>query len=94
MSQRGLDYFENNRRAIYAQRAYAIANPHAWKDYGTMFGASPPPTDLADVEREYQGELRAFRGYAARGAEAPMPTTTARWRPLRCFRPSRSRLRS
>src|SRR4029078_7331006 len=33
MSGRGIDYFENNRRAVYAQRAYGIANPHGWKDY-------------------------------------------------------------
>ena len=33
MSRRGIDYSENNRRAVYAQREYAIANPHGWKDY-------------------------------------------------------------
>ncbi|HEV8538408.1 MAG TPA: glucoamylase family protein, partial [Bacteroidota bacterium] len=27
MRNRGIDYFENSRRATYAQRAYAIANP-------------------------------------------------------------------
>ena len=27
MRERGIDYFENTRRAAYAQRAYAIANP-------------------------------------------------------------------
>ena len=31
MRERGFDYFENSRRAIYAQRAYAIANPMGWK---------------------------------------------------------------
>src|SRR5437899_8543606 len=33
MRRRGLDYFENTRRAIYAQQAYAIANPRRCKDY-------------------------------------------------------------
>src|SRR5262249_17239549 len=34
MKGRGLDYFENSRRAVYAQRAYAVANPRGCRDYG------------------------------------------------------------
>lgn len=34
MSGRGLDYFENSRRATLAQRAYCIANPLGWAGYG------------------------------------------------------------
>jgi len=34
MRTKGLDYFENSRRATLANRAYAIANPHGWTDYG------------------------------------------------------------
>jgi hypothetical protein len=34
MRGKGLDYFENSRRATLANRAYAIANPHGWADYG------------------------------------------------------------
>ena len=34
MRDKGLDYFENSRRATLANRAYAIANPHGWADYG------------------------------------------------------------
>jgi hypothetical protein len=33
MRDKGLDYFENSRRATLANRAYAIANPHGWTDY-------------------------------------------------------------
>src|SRR6267378_2606779 len=37
MSGRGIDYFENSRRATLSQRAYAIANPGAWVGYnGTI----------------------------------------------------------
>jgi len=32
--QRGIDYFENSRRATLAARAYCIANPKGWKGYG------------------------------------------------------------
>ena len=34
MRKRGIDYFENTRRAVYAQRAYAIANPKGFYEYG------------------------------------------------------------
>jgi hypothetical protein len=34
MRDKGLDYFENSRRATLANRAYAIANPLGWDDYG------------------------------------------------------------
>jgi hypothetical protein len=34
MRDKGLDYFENSRRATLANRAYAIANPLGWEDYG------------------------------------------------------------
>ncbi|HVG25653.1 MAG TPA: glucoamylase family protein [Thermoanaerobaculia bacterium] len=34
MRAKGIDYFENSRRATYAQRAYAIANPMGWRGYG------------------------------------------------------------
>src|SRR5881296_3044375 len=33
MKRRGLDYFENSRRAVYAQQAYAVANPRRCLDY-------------------------------------------------------------
>ena len=34
MRQRGIDYFENSRRATYSQRGYAVANPEKWSGYG------------------------------------------------------------
>ena len=33
MRDRGLDYFENSRRATYVQRQYAIRNPKAFRGY-------------------------------------------------------------
>ena len=51
MSARGLTYFENSRRATYAQRAYCIANPGGWTGYGpNLWGLTasddPPPAPL------------------------------------------------
>jgi hypothetical protein len=70
MSRRGIDYFENNRRAVYAQRAYAIANPHGWKDYGGDVWGVTACDGPADVECEYGGKMRTFRSYSGRGAGA------------------------
>jgi len=68
MRRRGIDYFENTRRAIYAQRAYAIANPRGCKSYGaTIWGltASDGPADTLIVNEK---KARAYRSYSARGA--------------------------
>ena len=51
MSSKGITYFENSRRATYAQRAYCIANPGHWAGYGPdMWGLTasddPPPAPL------------------------------------------------
>ena len=35
MREHDLDYFENSRRATFAQREYAIHNPMQWTDYGS-----------------------------------------------------------
>ncbi len=67
MREHGLDYFENSRRATYAQRRYAIANPKQWQGYGkNVWGMSA--SDGPGPGREpYEGENRRFLTYAARG---------------------------
>jgi hypothetical protein len=67
MRAHDLDYFENSRRATYAQQAYAIDNPMHWKDYGPrVFGisAADGPAKLTVPDGPV---LRVFRRYAARG---------------------------
>ena len=34
MRNKGIDYFENSRRATYAQQQYAIDNPLKFEGYG------------------------------------------------------------
>jgi len=63
MRERGFDYFENSRRAAYAQRAYAVRNPLACTGYGPdVWGvtASDGPADARIDGRE-------FHSYAGRG---------------------------
>jgi hypothetical protein len=69
MRLRGIDYFENSRRATYAQRAYAIANPKGWFEYGANvwgFTACDGPGWLHDSDRRGRG--RFYLDYRARGA--------------------------
>lgn len=67
MRRAGLDYFENSRRATYAQRAYAIENPMRWTGYGENVWGLTASDGSADIELEFNGEMRRFRTYSARG---------------------------
>jgi hypothetical protein len=65
---RGSDYFENSRRATYAQRDYAIANPAGWRGYGATVWGLTASDGPADVTLPVNGQNRRFFTYAARGA--------------------------
>ncbi|RBM07474.1 glucoamylase family protein [Novacetimonas cocois] len=66
--QKQIDYFENSRRAVYAQRAYAIANPGKWRDYGpTMWGLTACDGP-GETTQQMDGQARHFLSYSARGA--------------------------
>jgi hypothetical protein len=75
MRAKGLDYFENSRRATLANRAYAIANPQGWADYGENVwgltasdipssyrarGAPPPESDDGTITPTAVGGSFAF----------------------------------
>jgi hypothetical protein len=64
---KGIDYFENSRRATYAQRAYAVTNPRRYRGYADTiwgFSACDGPRDTSFV---VEGIARVFQSYAARG---------------------------
>lgn len=67
MRRRGLDYFENSRRATLAQQAYAVANPEGWAGYGHDVWGVTACDGPADIERVFGGKLRRFASYAGRG---------------------------
>lgn len=74
MQNKGLDYFENSRRATLANRLYCHQNPHRFKGYAeNIWGltACDGPVDWLvknDPQRRCQPEGGAFYGYMARGA--------------------------
>ena len=70
MREKGIDYFENSRRATLSQRAYAVDNPDGWLGFGEAtwgLTASDGPKDTTVV---LDGVERTFFQYSARGASA------------------------
>ena len=68
MRGRGMDYFENSRRATLAQQAYAIANPHRFKGYGRNVWGLTACDGPGHFTWRHDGRSIRFRGYSARGA--------------------------
>jgi hypothetical protein len=62
-----LDYFENSRRATYANRAYCIANPMGWRGYSRDIWGLAACDGPGNFELPYRGGSATFYGYAARG---------------------------
>jgi hypothetical protein len=65
MKEKGIDYFENSRRATYVQREYAQQNPKGWVGYDSLcwgFTASDGPGG------QYNFGDKKFEGYAGRGS--------------------------
>ncbi len=80
MRTKGIDYFENSRRATYVQQRYAISNPLQFQMYGEFcwgFTACDGPGWLT---RTIDGVKRNFYDYVARGAPfGPDDGTIAPW---------------
>lgn len=68
MREHGLDYFENSRRAVLAQREYALANPGGWTGYGPDLWGLTACDGPVEGSFPVGGEPRPFHTYWARGA--------------------------
>lgn len=69
MRGHGIDYFENSRRAAYAQRTYAIKNPGGFKDYGAEAWGLTACRGPADIELQVGNRKIQFHEYGARGPQ-------------------------
>jgi hypothetical protein len=76
MRGKGIDYFENSRRATYEQRAYATANPGGWAGYGEDIWGLTACDGPGDLTLDVGGTPRRFYGYAARGVGGPVDDGT------------------
>lgn len=80
MRDKCIDYFENSRRATYAQQAYAIRNPKRFVDYGEYAWGITASNGPGPVTRRINGMSRRFLGYRARGVPyGPDDGTLAPW---------------
>ena len=67
LREAGFDYFENSRRATYANRAYCTANPMRWEGYSNRIWGLTACDGPGNYVLPFKGEQRTFYGYAARG---------------------------
>ncbi len=70
MRGRGIDYFENSRRATLSQRSYAAANPGAFREYGGDIWGLTAVDGPIDTVMTVDGRRVQFWTYSARGAAA------------------------
>ena len=80
MRDKGIDYFENSRRATYVQQQYAIENPRKFAGYGEhcwgITASEGPGPDTLKLE----GVERSFFDYIGRGVPyGPDDGTLAPW---------------
>lgn len=62
-----MDYFENSRRAAYAQRAYCTANPMQWDGYSADLWGLTACDGPGHATLPFKGQQREFFAYSARG---------------------------
>lgn len=67
IASKGIDYFENSRRATLAQREYGRRNPNDWIGYGKDVWGWTASDGPGGPPRLVRGKERRFEGYSARG---------------------------
>jgi hypothetical protein len=80
MSRKAIDYFENSRRAIYAQQAYAMRNPKKLAGYGAFNWGITASDGPGPAEQRINGRRIRFFDYKARSIPyGPDDGTLAPW---------------
>jgi hypothetical protein len=80
MREKGIDYFENSRRATYVQRCYAMANPLKFAGYGECCWGITASDGPGPGTLKLNGIERTFFDYAGRGVPyGPDDGTLAPW---------------
>jgi hypothetical protein len=79
MRARGIDYFENSRRATYVHQQHAIQNPSRFDGYGEhAWGITASEGPIQGTKPVVKAG-RKFYGYLARGAPGPDDGTLSPW---------------
>ena len=80
MREKGIDYFENSRRATYVQQQYAIDNPLKFKGYGRDCWGITASEGPGPKTMNVNGVKRRFFDYVERGVPyGPDDGTIAPW---------------
>ena len=80
MRQRGIDYFENSRRATLVHQQYAIRNPNNFKGYGELCWGLTACDGPGPSTHRIDGIERRFYDYEARSLpDGPDDGTIAPW---------------
>jgi hypothetical protein len=80
MRAKGIDYFENSRRATYVQQQYAIDNPHKFAGYGPLCWGITASDGPGPRTINVSGLRRRFFDYRGRGVPyGPDDGTIAPW---------------
>jgi hypothetical protein len=86
MREKGIDYFENSRRAVYVQRDYAIDNPRRFAHYGEHCWGITASDGPGPAVRTVAGVRRRFYAYHERGVPfGPDDGTVAPWAAVACL---------
>ncbi len=80
MAKKGIDYFENSRRATRVQQQYAIRNPRKLKGYGELAWGITASAGPGEGVRRIRGVRRRFHDYLGRGVPyGPDDGTLSPW---------------
>lgn len=66
MREKGIDYFENSRRATYLQQAYGMRNPRKFMGYGQNCWGITASNGPGPATLKIDGVIRRFYDYRAR----------------------------
>jgi hypothetical protein len=79
MRARGIDYFENSRRAAYVHQQHAIQNPYQFEGYGEFAWGITASEGPVQGPEPLHKDGRTFYGYLARGVPEPDDGTLSPW---------------
>jgi hypothetical protein len=80
MREKGIDYFENSRRATFVQQRYAERNPRGFQGYSRDVWGITASDGPGPAVRRIGGRLRRFDDYRARGVPyGPDDGTLSPW---------------
>lgn len=80
MRERGIDYFENSRRATHVQQEYGIRNPLGMAHLGELCWGVTASDGPGPTTKTVDGVERVFYDYVARGVpDGPNDGTLAPW---------------